>query len=53
MHRDLIRAVVDMKQRNPVWGCPRIAEQIALQLRLRFTDPDMVADNVSVSTVAA
>ena len=27
---DVIRAVVDMKQRNPTWGCPRIAEQIAL-----------------------
>src|SRR5580692_8721289 len=27
---DLIRAVVEMKQRNPLWGCPRIAEQIAL-----------------------
>src|SRR5882762_1313384 len=27
---DLIRAVIDMKQRNPRWGCPRIAEQIAL-----------------------
>src|SRR5262245_46673978 len=27
---DLIRAVVDMKQRNPRWGCPRIAKQIAL-----------------------
>ena len=26
----LIRAVVDMKQRNPQWGCPRIAKQIAL-----------------------
>src|SRR5262247_1819925 len=26
--QDLIRAVVDMKQRNPRWGCPRIAEQI-------------------------
>src|SRR5215471_16546645 len=23
---DLIRAVVDMKQRNPQWGCPRIAK---------------------------
>jgi putative transposase len=22
---DLIRAVVDTKQRNPTWGCPRIA----------------------------
>ena len=27
---DLIRAVIDMKQRNPTWGCPRIAEQINL-----------------------
>src|SRR5262249_14820772 len=25
---DLIRAVVDMKQRNRQWGCPRIAKQI-------------------------
>lgn len=29
-NQDVIRAVVDMKQRNPMWGCPRIAEQIAL-----------------------
>jgi hypothetical protein len=28
--QDLIRVVVDMKQRNPRWGCPRIAKQIAL-----------------------
>jgi putative transposase len=28
--QDLIRAVVDMKQRNPRWGCPRIAKQIEL-----------------------
>ena len=27
---NLIRAVVEMKKRNPAWGCPRIAEQIAL-----------------------
>ena len=27
---ELIRAVVEMKQRNPSWGCPRIAQQIAL-----------------------
>src|SRR5207237_6830703 len=27
---ELIRAVVEMKKRNPPWGCPRIAEQIAL-----------------------
>jgi putative transposase len=28
--RELMAAVVDMKQRNPTWGCPRIAQQIAL-----------------------
>src|SRR5205823_4342278 len=28
--RELIDAVVQMKQRNPTWGCPRIAQQIAL-----------------------
>jgi hypothetical protein len=27
--KDLIEAVVQMKQRNPAWGCPRIAQQIA------------------------
>src|SRR5882762_8870531 len=26
--QDLIRAVIDMKQRNSRWGCPRIAKQI-------------------------
>src|SRR5262249_12406944 len=28
--QDLIRAVVEMKRRNRRWGCPRIADQIAL-----------------------
>jgi putative transposase len=28
--RELIDAVVDIKQRNPSWGCPRIAQQLAL-----------------------
>jgi putative transposase len=28
--QDVISAVVDMKQQNPTWGCPRIAQQIAL-----------------------
>ena len=27
---DLIRVVVEMKRRNPPWGCPHIAEQINL-----------------------
>jgi putative transposase len=28
--QEVVAAVVDMKQRNPTWGCPRIAQQIAL-----------------------
>ena len=27
---DLIRAVVEMRMRNPTWGCPQIADQINL-----------------------
>jgi hypothetical protein len=28
--QEVMRAIVDMKQRNPTWGCPRIAQQITL-----------------------
>ena len=28
--QEVMAAVVDMKQRNPTWGCPRVAQQIAL-----------------------
>src|SRR5262245_24590730 len=28
--QEVIAAIVEMKQRNPTWGCPRIAQQIAL-----------------------
>ncbi len=28
--QEVIAAVVDMKKRNPSWGCPRIAQQITL-----------------------
>jgi transposase InsO family protein len=28
--QEIITAIVDMKQRNPTWGCPRIAQQITL-----------------------
>ena len=28
--KELIDAVVEMKRRNPSWGCPRIAQQITL-----------------------
>jgi putative transposase len=38
---ELIAAVVDMKQRNPRWGCPRIAQQIALAFHIPI-DKDVV-----------
>jgi len=38
---ELIDAVVDMKQRNPRWGCPRIAQQIALAFHVQI-DKDVV-----------
>src|SRR2546430_9583568 len=33
---ELIRAVVEMKQRNPNWGCPRIAQQMALAFHIQI-----------------
>src|SRR6202158_1399668 len=38
---ELIHAIVEMKQRNPNWGCPRIAQQIALAFNIPI-DKDMV-----------
>ena len=38
---ELIHAVVEMKQRNPYWGCPRIAQQIALAFHIQI-DKDVV-----------
>jgi putative transposase len=38
---ELVHAVVEMKERNPRWGCPRIAEQIALSFNLPI-DKDVV-----------
>ena len=37
----LIDAVVEMKRRNPSWGCPRIAQQIALAFGVKI-DKDVV-----------
>src|ERR1035437_9822112 len=39
--KELIEAVVQMKQRNPTWGCPRIAQQIALAFDISI-DKDIV-----------
>jgi putative transposase len=40
-HPDVIAAVVAMKERNPTWGCPRIAQQIALAFGIPL-DKDVV-----------
>jgi transposase InsO family protein len=40
-HKELIEAVVQTKQRNPTWGCPRIAQQIALAFDIPI-DKDVV-----------
>jgi len=39
--KDLINAVVAMKRSNPNWGCPRIAQQIALAFGVEI-DKDVV-----------
>jgi hypothetical protein len=48
---ELIRAVVEMKQRNPNWGCPRIAQQMALAFPLQI-DKDVVRRIHSPVTIA-
>jgi len=39
--KELIDAVVEMKRRNPTWGCPRIAQQITLAFGVDI-DKDVV-----------
>jgi putative transposase len=39
--KELVDAVVKMKRRNPSWGCPRIAQQIALAFGVEI-DKDIV-----------
>jgi putative transposase len=39
--QEVIAAVVDMKRRNPNWGCPRIAQQITLAFGMPI-DRDIV-----------
>ena len=46
-NQDLIDAVVAMKRRNPRWGCPRIAQQIALAFGVEI-DKDVVRRILSV-----
>jgi len=40
-NKELIAAVVALKQRNPSWGCPRIAQQIAFAFAIEI-DKDVV-----------
>jgi len=39
--RELIEGIVQTKRRNPSWGCPRIAQQIALAFDIQI-DKDVV-----------
>ena len=39
--QELVDAVVKMKRRNPSWGCPRIAQQVALAFGVEI-DKDIV-----------
>ena len=39
--KELVDAIVEMKRRNPTWGCPRIAQQIALAFAVDI-DKDVV-----------
>ena len=45
--KELIGAVVEMKRRNPTWGSPRIAQQIALAFGVAI-DKDVVRRILSV-----
>jgi hypothetical protein len=45
--KELIDAVVEMKPRNPSWGCPRIGQQIALACGVDI-DKDVVRRILSV-----
>lgn len=38
---ELVAALVEIERRNPRWGCPRIAQQIALSFGLTL-DKDVV-----------
>jgi transposase InsO family protein len=46
-NKELIVAVVEMKRRNPSWGCPRIAQQIMLAFGEEI-DKDIVRRILSV-----
>jgi hypothetical protein len=45
--REIIDAVIEMKRRNPNWGCPRLAQQIALAFGVEI-DKDVVRRILSI-----
>ena len=45
--KELIDAVVELKRRNPTWGCPRLAQQITLAFGVAI-DKDVVRRILSV-----
>jgi putative transposase len=38
--KELVDAIVEMKRRNPTWGCPRIAQQITLAFGIEINKDD-------------
>ena len=45
--KELIDAVVEMTRRNSTWGCPRIAQQIALAFDVQI-DKDVVRRTLAI-----
>ena len=45
--QEIIAAVLQMKQRNPTWGCPRIAQQISLAFGIEI-NKDVVRRTLAV-----
>ena len=48
-NKELIDAIVEMKQRNPNWGCPRMAQQLALAFGVRLTQTRQHSKKVVLS----
>ena len=50
--QELIDAVVEMKRRNPTWGCPRIAQQITFVLLGYSAEPEFCLSSSEFTAVA-
>jgi putative transposase len=47
--KELVEAVIEMKQRNPSWGCPRIAQQIAMAFDIFDQDGEQDSSSLHLS----